>query len=193
MGRLIVSNAVSVNGAFEAPEPEPAGWLVLGEADQGASLDMLHAADAMLLGRKTYEGLAAVWPELAHVPGMETYAARVNAMPKYVASTTLTGPLEWNATLLEGDLGEAVTAAKARHDGDLFVSGMGQLARWLLTLDLVDELVFWVSPTVWPAGPRLLEGVGPVRLELLDATPYDSGVVRLRYRPGREVAPAADG
>lgn len=187
MGRLIVSNAMSVNGAFEAPEPEPAGWLMLDEESQGASLDMWKAADAMVMGRRTYEGLSRVWPQLADVPGMEEFAAQMNSMPKYVASTTLTAPLEWNATLLEGDLAEAVTAAKARHDGDLGVTGCGELARSLLGLGLVDELMFWVSPTVWPAGPRILDEVGPLRLDLVDVTTYDGGVVRLRYGLGREL------
>ena len=76
MGRLIVSNAMSINGAFEAPEPEPAKWLVLDPDSLGASLDLWLMAEAMVVGRKTYEGLAAVWPQLAEVPGYEAYAAR---------------------------------------------------------------------------------------------------------------------
>jgi dihydrofolate reductase len=182
MGTLIVSNQITVNGAFEAPTPDE--WLVLDEDSGGDTLDQLVLADAMLLGRKTYEGLAAVWPQLADDPGMGRYAERINAMPKYVASRTLSEPLEWNATLIEGDLDQAIPSLKAR--GNLFVSGCGELAHDLTRLGLVDEFWFWVNPTIWAAGPRIFDGVGPVRLELVAATPYRSGVIWLRYRPYRD-------
>ena len=83
----------------------------------------------MVLGRKTYEGLAAVWQQMADLPGFEAYAEQMNSMPKYVASRTLSGPLEWNATLLEGDLAESVSSLKDEHHGNLVVSGAGELAR----------------------------------------------------------------
>ena len=146
MGRLIINNAITVNGAFEAPVPEPDGWLVLDPDSQQASLEMWQAADAMVLGRKTYEGLAAVWPQMADLPGLEAYAEQMNSMPKYVASRTLSGPLEWNATLLEGDLAESVSTLKDEHHGNLVVSGAGELARELMAHGLVDEVWFTVSP-----------------------------------------------
>jgi dihydrofolate reductase len=124
MGRLVVNNAMTVNGAFEAPSPDE--WLVLDPDSNNVSLEQLLVADAMLLGRKTYEGLAAVWPTLAGDPTMGVFADRINSMPKYVASRTLREPLEWNATLLEGDLAESVPALKQRHEGTLFVSGAGE-------------------------------------------------------------------
>jgi dihydrofolate reductase len=181
LGRLIVNNAVTVNGAFEAPSPEE--WLVLDDDSSTVSLHQFHVADAMVLGRRTYEGLAAVWPQLTEDPTLGRYADRINSMPKYVASRTLRGPLEWNATLLEGDLAQSVPAIKERHQGDLIVSGAGELAHALLGLGLVDELWFWVSPWLWPAGPRIFDGVGPVRLELIGSTTFASGVLRLAYRP----------
>jgi dihydrofolate reductase len=182
MGRLVVNNAMTVNGAFEAPSPPPDGWLVLDADSNQVSLEQFLVADAMVLGSKTYEGLAAVWPQLADHPTMGVVADRLNSMPKYVASRTLSEPLAWNATLLEGDLVEAVTAIKARH-GLLIVSGAGELAHHLTAEGLVDEFWFWVSPYLWPAGPRIFDGVGPVRLELIGATTFGSGVVRLAYRP----------
>jgi dihydrofolate reductase len=182
MGRLVVHNAMTVNGAFEAPSPEPDGWLVLDADSNQVSLEQFLVADAMVLGRKTYEGLAAVWPQLADDPTYRVFANRLNSMPKYVASQTLRGPLAWNATLLEGDLAEDVTAIKERH-GLLIVSGAGELAHNLTTLGLVDEFWFWVSPSLWPTGPRIFDGVGPIRLELIGATTFGSGVVRLAYRP----------
>ena len=89
----------------------------------------------MLLGRKTFEGLAAYWSQ-------ETgpWADMLNPMPKFVASRTLEGPLEWNATVIEGDVAEGVTRLKEELDGDLFLIGCGELARYLLANELVDEL-----------------------------------------------------
>src|SRR5512145_2693709 len=155
MGRLIINNAITVNGAFEAPAPAPNGWLVLDADSKQASLEKWQAADAMVVGRKTYEGLAAVWPQLAAVPGYEAYAQRMNSMPKYVASRTLRGPLSWQATLLQGDLAESVRRIKEQHHGSLIVTGAGELARNLITLNLVDEFWFTVSPYLWPSGPRV--------------------------------------
>jgi dihydrofolate reductase len=182
MGRLVINNAMSVNGAFEAPQPPPDGWLVLDADSNQVSLDQLLVADAMVLGRKTYEGLAAVWPQLAGDPAMGVIADRINSMPKYVASRSLAEPLEWNATLLKGDLADSVPAIRDRH-GLLMASGAGELAHALTGLGLVDEYWFWVSPALWPAGPRIFDGVGPVRLELIGSTTFPSGVVRLAYRP----------
>ena len=110
MGKLIVMNQITVNGAFEAPTPDD--WLVLDEDSSEASLEQLILADALVLGRKTYEGLAVVWPQLADEPSMARFAERLNPMPKYVASRTLTEPLEWNASLIEGDVETAVPALK---------------------------------------------------------------------------------
>jgi dihydrofolate reductase len=180
MGKVIVHNSVTVNGAFEAPRTED--WLEL-DADSGeATLEQLILADALLLGRKTYEGLAAVRPRLGEDPAMGHYADRINGMPKYVASRTLIGPLAWNAALLEGEAVQAVAALKKKHTGNLVVSGCGELAHTLAQRGLVDEFWFWVSPHLWPAGPRIFDGVGPVRLQLVAATTYRSGVVWLRYR-----------
>ena len=191
MGRLVVNNSMTVNGAFEAPVPEPDGWFVLEPDSNQVSLEQFSSADAMVLGRKTYEGLANVWPQLVDVPGFEAFAAQMNAMPKYVASRTLRAPLEWNATLLEGDLATSVREIKERHDRTLVAVGAGGLTQALIAADLVDELWFWVSPSLWPAGPRIFDGVGPMRLELIGATTFGSGVVRLAYRPRRADGPGA--
>jgi len=181
MGKLIVHNAVTINGAFESPAPDT--WFVLDDDSGDASLEQFQLADAMVLGRKTYEGLAAVWPQLVGDPGFGRYAERFNEMPKYVASRTLTEPLEWNATLIKGDLDQAVPALKAEHRGNLIVSGCGELAHTLTQGGFVDEFWFWVHPHIWATGPRIFDGVGPVRLELVASTPFQSGVLWLRYRP----------
>src|SRR6185295_6335016 len=108
---------------FEAPVPEPDGWLVLDADSEQVALEQFFAADAMVLGRKTFEGLAAIWPTLVDVPGFGAFAAQMNSMHKYVASRTLQPPLAWNATLLEGDLAESVTALKESHDRTLVAVG----------------------------------------------------------------------
>jgi dihydrofolate reductase len=181
MGELIIHNQMTVNGAFESPSPET--WLELDNDSSDAGMEQSQLADALVLGRKTYEGLAAVWPQLGDDPALGAYAERINSMPKYVASRTLTGPLEWNATLINGDLDAAVPALKAEHRGNLIVSGCGELAHTLTRQGFVDEFWFWVNPHVWATGPRIFDGVGPVRLELAASTAYRSGVLWLRYRP----------
>lgn len=188
MGRLIINVATTVDGAFEAPAPEPQGWLVTDPDSMQAGLEMWQAADAMVLGRKTYEGLSAAWPQLANVPGFEAYAARMNGMPKYVASRSRTAPLDWNATLLEGDLAENIRRLKDEHHGNLIVPCAGELTRNLIAHNLVDEIWFNVSPYLWATGPRIFDDLGPVRLHLTNTTTFPSGVVRLCYRP----APAAE-
>ena len=105
----------------------------------------------------------------------------MNTMPKYVASRTLSAPLAWNATLLEGNAADGIRTLKAEHTGDLVVTGVGGLARSLLDAGLVDELHLAVHPFVWPHGPRLLDEVSAA-LELIDTNAYPSGVIELRYR-----------
>jgi dihydrofolate reductase len=127
---------------------------------------------------------------MADLPGFEAYAEQMNSMPKYVASRTLRGPLEWNATLLEGDLAESVSSLKDEHQGNLVVSGAGELARDLMANGLVDEVWFTLSPYLWATGPRIFEDVGAVRLELVSTTTFPSGVVRLCYRPAPAETPS---
>jgi dihydrofolate reductase len=181
MGKLICHNAITINGVFEAPTPDD--WLTLDNDSGDAQLEQLALADALVLGRKTYEGLAAVWPQLVDDPALGRFAGRVNSMPKYVASRTLSGPLEWNATVLKDDLDRAVPALKAEYPGNLIMSGCGELAHDLARRGFIDEFWFWVNPCIWASGPRIFDGVGPVRLQLVAATPYRSGVLWLRYRP----------
>ena len=107
----------------------------------------LAGARAMLVGRKSYEGFSGFWPAQEG-----PWADVINPMPKFVASRTLSEPLEWNAQLLEGELGDAVRRLKDELDGDVFVSGCRELARNLLVEGVVDEVHFWVHPVVWGEG-----------------------------------------
>jgi dihydrofolate reductase len=107
----------------------------------------------------------------------------INPMPKYVASRTLHGSLDWNATVIEGELAEGVRKLKDDLDGDLFMSGCGELARNLLAAGLIDELMFWIHPAVWGQGERPFQGDQQARLELVGSETFDSGVTLLRYTP----------
>jgi dihydrofolate reductase len=166
---------MTVDGVISVGE-----WYVSeGEHDRAAREQFVEGT-AMLLGRKTYEGLAGYWSSQTG-----EWADRLNPMPKFVASRTLEGPLEWNAKLIEGDAALGVERLKAELDGDLFLIGCGELARHLLGHGLIDELRFWVHPAVWGPGERPFEADEQIRLELLGSKTFDSGVTLLRYQPAR--------
>jgi dihydrofolate reductase len=179
-GTMVVNNAMTVNGAFEAPVPEPDGWLVLDPTATRSRWSSSWWPTRWCWGARP----TRAWPQLADDPTLGS--GRGPAEP-HAQVRRLQEPLAWNATLLEGDLTESLTALKDRH-GLLIVSGAGELTHALTSLGLVDEFWFWVSPSLWPAGPRIFDGVGPVRLELIGATTFGSGVVRLAYRPAPERA-----
>ena len=131
-----------------------------------------------MLGRKTYEGLAGYWPSQTG-----SWADMVNALPKYVGSTTLSGDLEWNATAL-GDVEDSIPKLKNDVDGDLFMHGSGEFAYALAQKGLIDEYEIYVNPIVWGAGRvHVLGDRGTVRMELGNVKRFDSGVVLLTYRP----------
>jgi dihydrofolate reductase len=177
MGKVIISTHITIDGVI-GPDPSP--WAILEGEGERYKFDQLLAADAFLLGRKVYEGLAGVWPTITDDTG---FAERVNTIPKYVASRTLEEPLEWNASLIKGDLAESVVGLKRRHRGNLISFGCGELAYELATTrGLVDEIHFWVNPAVWGTGDRAFHG-RQVRLRLFATTAFDSGVTLLCYRP----------
>jgi dihydrofolate reductase len=176
MSRLISSTATTVDTVSDVAE-----WFVAeGEHDQ-ASRDLFHGAAGMLMGRPTYEGLAAYWTK-------ETgpWADMLNPIPKWVATRTLSGSLDWNATALEGDAAESVAALKGELDGDLVLIGCGELARHLAAHGLIDEYRLGLHPALWGTGTRAFEGVDHTKLRLLEARSFDSGVVLLRYEPRRD-------
>jgi dihydrofolate reductase len=167
MGRLIVSANTTMDGVLDQLE----GWFQPGDESTEHAREQLRAADALVLGRETYEHLAASWS------GQEgPWADLINPMPKYVATRTLTGPLDWNAQPLGPDTADAVAALKARHAGNLISYGCGELASDLARRGLVDEVRLWLHPVAWGDGV-------PIRMRLIAATPYASGVVMLAYQP----------
>jgi dihydrofolate reductase len=186
MGKLVVTEFVSLDGVFEDPGGaegfEHGGWSFefdRGEDGDKFKLDELLASDAQLLGRVTYEGFAKAWPSITDGVG---FAEKMNSMPKYVVSTTLTDP-EWtNSSVITGDVGAEVARLKERYRGDILVAGSGQLVRTLLGEGLVDELRLMVFPVILGSGKRLLDGAAKATLRLADARQVGSdGVTILTY------------
>jgi dihydrofolate reductase len=178
MATVTISTAITVDGVMSVED-----WYVPGGGHHRAGLELFDRAAAMLLGRKNYEGLAGYW-----APETGPWAERINPLPKYVASRTLREPLTWNASLLEGDLGEAVSRLKGEFDGELLSVGCGELARSLLAYGVVDELRFWIHPAVWGGGERPFFSQARLRLVPLGAETFDSGVTLVRYAPAPGVA-----
>ena len=193
MRKVIVSEFMSLDGVIQAPgdagEYDRGAWSFLvdrgSEGDQFKD-DELAAADALLLGRVTYEGFAANWPQLEEHTG--EYGARMNGYPKHVASRTLQEPLEWNnSTLIEGDVAEEVSNLKQQDGKDILVFGSGELARTLMEHDLVDEYRLLVFPIVVGKGKRLFGDTEETKvMDLVDTKPVGpDGVLILTYRPAR--------
>ena len=124
--------------------------------------------------------MAANWP---HMPEDNPFTGWINAMPKYVASTTLTAPLEWNATLLEGDVSSAVPAVKEGDGPDFTVLGSGVLVQTLRASGLIDEYVLSIHPLLLGSGTRLFPDGAAAELDLLDTTTTTTGVIIARFRP----------
>jgi dihydrofolate reductase len=171
MRKLVESTFVSLDGSIENPENwSPPYW---DDEHSGYARKLLWDADALLLGRKTYENFAEAWSSRA---GADDFADRMNDMPKYVASNTLEDTT-WNASVLEGDTVEAIRKLKDEEGGSLLKFGTGELDRTLLEHDLVDEFHFWVFPVLAGGGQRLIEGIDMTHLELLDVARFKSGIV----------------
>jgi dihydrofolate reductase len=187
VGAIVLSEFVTLDGVMEAPggEEHPdgkGGWTMrFFDADAGKfKQEELFAADALLLGRVTYELFAGAWPTMTDETG---FADRMNSLPKFVASTTLREPLEWNATLLEGEIPEAVRALKQRFDRDILVFGSGDLVHALVRDGLIDEYRLLVFPVILGSGKRLFpDGVDVTDLELVDTKTTSTGAAILTYR-----------
>ena len=175
MGRLIATTQATIDGVID-----PVGEWVQADGDHGEhSFERQARSAGLVLGRRTFQGLAGYWP---HQTGR--WADMVNAVPKYVGSTTLTGALPWNATLLEGDLERSIARLKDEAGGDLFMHGSGGFAHALAERGLIDLYEVYVNPLVWGRGNlHVLGDRGTVRMRLDDVRRFDSGVVLLTYLP----------
>jgi dihydrofolate reductase len=184
MGRIVVTEYISVDGVVEAPSGtetfERVGWtdaFTRGPEGDQFKWNETRASDALLLGRVTYDGFAPVWP---HFEG--EFADKFNSMPKYVISSTLEDP-EWNnTTVLRGGVVEEVTKLREKHEGDIVVHGSPQLAQTLIEHDLVDAIHLQVYPVIVGAGKRLFADTSATkRLRLADARTVGDGVHILIY------------
>lgn len=193
--RIVISDFMSLDGVGQAPGgPDEdteggfrhGGWSMPffdGEAMGTAVNDAMSTTEALLFGRRTWQVMAAAWPSRAGDP----FADRMNEIPKYVVSRTLTdSDVTWaNSTLLAGDdMAGAVRALKAMEGGDIQVMGSLTLARALIDEGLVDELRLMIEPILLGGGKRVFPESGRAcPLELLDATTAKTGVLICRYRP----------
>jgi dihydrofolate reductase len=187
MRRVIITEYLSLDGVMQDPggsgEFEHRGWTIPYWNDELAKYqsDQLFASDALLLGRVTYEEFVASWPLRSGDP----FSDRINSMPKFVASTTLEEPLEWNATLLKGDLAAQVAKLKQQSGQALLIYGGGELVHTLMQHNLIDQLNLLVYPVVLGSGKRLFGDGSTTTLKLVDTKPFSSGVVALTYQPAQ--------
>src|SRR5690349_14501761 len=163
MGKIVVTEFVSLDGVMEDPggseNHRHGGWtfeIDRGEEGDKFKLDEIMEAEAQLLGRVTYEGFAAAWPEREDPGG---FAARMNSMPKYVVSSTLREASWENTTILDGELADEVARIHREVDGTVLVAGSAQLVQGLIELDLVDELRLMVFPVLLGEGKRVFGSV----------------------------------
>ena len=182
MRKVVAVELVSLDGVMEAPEE----WAFSYSDDEmnEANASGMAASDALLLGRQTYEGLAAFWP---NQPGGDPMVDYINSVPKFVVSTTLEEPLEWNnSTLIKGTVAGEIAELKQQAGKDITIIGSAALVRSLLYDGLLDELKLLVHPVVMGSGQRLFEGGDSKALELVDSRTFGTGVVYLTYRPSSE-------
>jgi dihydrofolate reductase len=177
--RLVATEYLSLDGIFE----EPGRWSFPFFNDEAAKFkwDELQASDALLLGRKTYEGFAAAWPTITDTG---EFGEKMNSMPKYVVSSTL-DKVEWTGSkLVKGDAVAEVRKLKQEPGHDLLLSGSGQLFQALMQENVIDLYRFMVHPVVLGQGRRLFtDGVDKRALELSESKTFGSGIIILEYRP----------
>ena len=179
MRKVIAVELVSVDGVMGSPEEWAFSYS--NEEMEEANASGMAASDALLLGRVTYEGLAAFWP---NQPGGTPMVDYINSVRKYVVSTTLE-EVEWNnSTLIKGNVVEEITRLKRQPGKDITSIGSGVLVRSLLRDGLLDELRLMIHPIVMGSGKRLFEDGGDRKdLELVDSKTFGTGVLYLTYRP----------
>ncbi|MGR6916794.1 dihydrofolate reductase family protein [[Actinomadura] parvosata] len=175
MRKLVESTFVTLDGVIS--DPHVWGQPYWDAEHNAYSAKLLFGADALLLGRETYEGFAEAWGARSG----DEYTDRINGLPKYVASTTLKEATAWNGNLIEGDVATAVAELKRQPGQSILKYGTGVLDRALIEHKLIDELHLWMFPVVAGGGDRLLDGLDLTHFELLDSTRFTSGIIVLTY------------
>jgi dihydrofolate reductase len=179
MRKIINSTYVSLDGLVGDPHLWPSLGRPGDERGDQIQTDLLMACDAVLMGRRTYEGFAPVWQTRSGDP----FSDRINTMPKYVVSTTLTDP-DWpNTTVIEADVAARIAALKEEPGQDIVQYGYGPVSRLMLEHDLLDELRLWIHPLIVGSEHDMLFGTAPaVGFELADVTQLSNGIAILAYR-----------
>jgi dihydrofolate reductase len=177
--KLVESTFMTLDGVVSNPQVwGPQYW---NDEHLSYAHGLLFASDALLLGRVTYENFALSWPPRA---GADDYTDRINAMPKYVASTTLEDTdTTWNASILRGDTAEAVSKLKEVPGENILKFGTGSFSQTLLENKLVDEYHFWIFPVLGGTGDRLFEGLDITHLKLAATTTFSTGIIVAVYTP----------
>ena len=180
MRSVINSTYITLDGVIRDPQD----WPSLGSfSDEGARIQgaLLEQCDAVLMGRRTYDGFAPIWSARSGDP----FSDRMNALPKYVVSTTLTDPTWNNTTVIGDDPVGAVRKLKERPGGDIVQYGFGPVSHALLAAGLIDELRLWVHPFLTGTEGLLHHPGSSGRFEFVDSTTLGSGIVILNYRAAR--------
>ena len=177
--RLVATEYLSLDGVFEEPGHWSGPWF--GEEAMQLKSAELEAADALLLGRKTYEGFSKAWPTMKDTGD---FGVKMNTMPKYVVSSTLQ-KVEWTGSkLVTGDIAAEVRKLKQQPGQDLLLSGSGQLFNAMMGENLIDLYRFMVHPVILGKGARLFAEGGDQRaLVLTRSTPFKTGIVILEFEP----------
>lgn len=179
MRRIINSTFITIDGAVESPHLWPSTGDSHGKSD-AIQTELLEACDAVLMGRRTYESFAAAWPTRSG----DRFSDRINAMPKYVVSTTLHDPSWANTTVIRGNLAEELARLKQLPGQDIVQYGMGPVTWVMLEHGLLDELRLWIHPLILGrGGPALphFRDCPSAEFRLLDSTTLDNGIAILRY------------
>ena len=176
MRKIIVEAEVSLDGIVNSPEIWPEIFKYHSDDVAEYLNNLLFSADALLLGRLTYEVFAEVWPARTG-----EQADWINQMPKYVASRTLKEPLRWNSMLIDGDVVEELRKLKRTGGKDLVQYGVGELTRTMLNHGLVDELQLLVFPFTFGKGGRWFDSMDMNHFKLIECKPFKSGAILLRY------------
>jgi dihydrofolate reductase len=178
MSKVVAVIYISMDGVVEEPAWTGPFW-----NDEHAKFQsgQMFASRALLLGRKTYDGMSQAWPEVAETE--DSGAREMNSIPKYVASTTLK-EAGWNATVIKGDVAEEVARLKAEPGQDLLIYGSGDLVNYLIKHKLLDELKLFLHPVIVGTGKRLFpDGIDTSTWQLAGTATFSSGAIVLDYRP----------
>jgi dihydrofolate reductase len=192
MRRIVVSEFLTLDGVMQAPggpdedrdgEFPYGGWLTqYGFDDEQVKKrgEAIQSTDAYLFGRRTYDIFASYWP---FQPDTNMWASVLNPRPKYVVSQTLSEPLSWqNSTLISDDVADRIRELKTQDGGDISVLGSGELVRFLLQNDLIDEMVLMLHPLVLGTGKRLFsDGIDARKFRLVDSLAGKQGMLMLSY------------